>query len=196
MRTFSVKQVFVIWVFLVAISSLSLLMPHEPLLFSSVLNNSIQMLLFVTCLHIVKHEPTRRNRYVFLNLTVAFGFSLLFHLYNFVPGGGSYFRLFYYQYVSGAFQFALTFAIAYLTIDFLFTNRMRAAHKYAVTFIIFIRSLPTLGIFMIMMTCVIMLFSRSLLKGTRKNSASLQRERFLHPKLRFRFGVTEFDQAT
>jgi hypothetical protein len=132
---FSLRKVFATWAAMVTICFLSLALPHEQVLFSGLLNNSIQMLLFVTCLYIVTNEPTRRNKFVFANLAAAFGFSILFHLYNFIPSG-SFLRLFYFQYVGGAYQLTLTFAIAYLTIDFLFVNRLSTALKYSITLVI------------------------------------------------------------
>ena len=127
------KKITLLWLAMVGVALLSLLLPHEEVTISSLLNNSLQMLLFIICVFIVKKEPTRRSKYIFLNFAVFFGCSVLFHVYNFIPSQTSYARLFFFQYIgSGAYYFALTLAIAYLTIDFLFCD-LKTIHKYGIT---------------------------------------------------------------
>ena len=130
------KKIVLCWLALVGASLLSLLLPHEDAPISSLLNNSLQMLLFVVCLFIVKREPTKRNKYIFLNFAILFGFSVLFHFYNFIPKDMGYFRFLYFQYVACVgYYFALAFALGYMTIDVLF-RELKPVYKFAVGFCI------------------------------------------------------------
>ena len=111
------------WVIAVVLLLGSLQLPHEEVSTWSILNNSIQLLLFVLCIFIARNEPTRRSKFVFANFALFFGFSILFHIYNFVPGDLEYVRFFYFQYVGIAgYYFVLTLAIAYVVVDVVFRN--------------------------------------------------------------------------
>jgi hypothetical protein len=104
---------------------------HETVNFFGVANYSIQLLLFILSIMIVRHEPNRKNRYIFLNFTFFFSISVLFHVYNFL--GNQYARFYFNQYVSyGAYFFFLAFALGYLCIDALFRD-FRSVYKYVLT---------------------------------------------------------------
>ncbi|MEK6571307.1 MAG: hypothetical protein AABZ61_08060 [Bacteroidota bacterium] len=108
---------------------------HEPVKLFLVVNYSIQWLLFLLCVAIVRHEPVKKNKHIFLNFALFFSISLLFHIYNFV--GKTFFadqqfaRFYFNQYVSyGAYFFFLAFAIVYLCLDALFRD-FKSLYKYA-----------------------------------------------------------------
>lgn len=110
----------------------SLFLPHEAFTAASFLSYSIQSLLFIGAVFLFKHEPARKNRYVFLNFALLFSVSFLFHVYNFLSDQLA--RLQYFQYISaGLYFFLLTFAIGYLAIDLLFRD-FRVLQKYLLTF--------------------------------------------------------------
>jgi len=118
--------------------------------FAGFLNYSSQTLLFLLAISLVRREPARRNKFIFVNFAVFFGFSILAHLFNFVGSGeaselipGSLFfsdarfaRMILDQYVfRGAYFFFLALAIVYLTIDVLFRD-LRTVLKYGVAILI------------------------------------------------------------
>jgi len=79
------------------------------------------------CIYIVKFEPTRNNRFIFLNFSFFFAVSILAHLYNFVGTvffrGELFARLYASQYLFfGLFYLLLALALVYLTIDVLFRD--------------------------------------------------------------------------
>jgi hypothetical protein len=116
------------WSVVVIAASLgSFLIPHSEVSLSSVVNNSVQMMLFVFCVQIARKEPTRRNKLIFVNFATMFGFSFLFHAYNFLPS--QFIRLLWFQYVGAAFYLVMACAVAYVTIDLLFRSKS-AMRKY------------------------------------------------------------------
>ena len=132
MNGFSLKRIFAVWIGGICLGLLSLLIPHAQTNVWSGINNSIQLLLFVFCVYLFRSEPIQRNKYIFLNFAILFGFSIAFHLYNFIPAQDGYFRFFFFQYVgSGAYYFALTLAIAYVTVDLIF-RELRTIQKYGI----------------------------------------------------------------
>jgi hypothetical protein len=97
-------------------------------------NCLLQILLFIICLYMIRHEPTRKNKFIFLNFSLFFSVSILFHIYNFV--GTIFFkaepfaRFYVSQYIGFAlYYFLLTFGIVYLAIDAIFGDS-KLAHKY------------------------------------------------------------------
>ena len=125
-------------------------LPENRFDFAGFLSYSTQTLLFLLAISLVRHEPTRRNKFIFVNFAIFFGLSFLAHLYNFVGNGeasevipGSVFfadagfaRMILDQYVfRGAYFLFLAFAIVYLTLDVLFRD-LRTPIKYAVTLLI------------------------------------------------------------
>ena len=121
------KRIVVLWVVLVAAFLLSFLLPHWKVTAASFVGYSLQSLLFLISIYLVKHERARKAKFVFMNFAVFFAVSFLFHVYSFV--GTVFFqyepmaRHFYFQYISlGLYFFLLAFAICYLTVDLLFRD--------------------------------------------------------------------------
>lgn len=138
----SVKKVMIWWVVGLAVASISLaVFPHfEEWTTSSLASLALQLLLFLLSISIVRKEPTRKNRLIFLNFALFFSTSVLFHLYNFLGKGlfpdVTLIRLYFTQYVSlGGYFLLLAFAVVYLTIDLLFREH-KALPKYIVTLIL------------------------------------------------------------
>ncbi|HCV44273.1 MAG TPA: hypothetical protein DGH68_12365 [Bacteroidetes bacterium] len=101
---------------------------HEEVSTIAVISYSIQWLLFLLCAMIFRHEPIRKNKFIFLNFSVFFSVSILFHIYNFL--GDRFARMYFNQYVSfGVYFFLLAFALVYLSIDALFRD-FKVLYKY------------------------------------------------------------------
>jgi len=126
-----VKKIFLVWlVSELLFLSCSLVFGQGSSNYFGLISNSIQWLLCLLSVAIVRHEPIRKNKYIFLNFTFFFSISLLFRAYNFVEG--SFARLYFNQYTTGAYFFFLTFALAYLCLDALFRD-FKVFYKYALT---------------------------------------------------------------
>jgi hypothetical protein len=123
------KKVLLVWMSSeLAFVSALFLFDHEPVKLFAMASNSIQWLAFVLCVMIARHEPSRKNKYIFLNFALFFSISLLFHIYSFL--GDQYVRLYFNQYVSfGAYFLLLAFALVYLCVDALFRD-FKAVYKY------------------------------------------------------------------
>ncbi len=134
------KKVFYWWLGILTVFCASLLcLQHEGVSIAGFLSYSIQALLFVISVYIVRHEPIRKNKFIFVNFAMLFAFSFLAHLYPFVGTGGEFFskqaflKFFLGQYVFfGAYFLVLAFAIVYLTVDVLFRD-FHAYQKYVVS---------------------------------------------------------------
>lgn len=116
------------------------LFDHTPVPPIAFLSYSVQWLLFIISIAIIRNEPNPKNKFIFANFAAFFAISLLFHLYYFV--GTSIFpnhpfaKAYFTQYVSqGAYFFLLALSIGYLTIDALF-REFKVVHKYALVFVI------------------------------------------------------------
>jgi hypothetical protein len=129
------------WLGILAVFGTSLVcLQHEQVSTAGFLSYSIQALLFVISVYIVRHEPIRKNKFIFVNFAMLFGFSFLAHIYPFVGTGEQFFsdqpflKFFLSQYVFfGAYFLFLAFAIVYLTIDVLFRD-FHAFQKYVISF--------------------------------------------------------------
>jgi hypothetical protein len=114
-----------------------LLFKHEPVNLINVITYSIQWLLFGISVMVVRYEPIRKNKFIFLNFAFFFSISLLFHAYNFIGKAifvdDQFAKAYFGQYISfGAYFFLLTFALVYLCLDALFRD-FKTLHKYALT---------------------------------------------------------------
>lgn len=128
------------WLAILLVFAASLLfLRNQGFSFSSFVSYSIQSLLFIISVYIVRHEPIRKNKLIFVNFSVLFAFSFLAHIYTFVGTGREFFadqqfiRLFISQYVFyGAYFLVLAFSIVYLTVDVLFRD-FQGYQKYLIT---------------------------------------------------------------
>jgi hypothetical protein len=124
------RKVLYWWVAILAVFAASLFFwRHNGSSLAGFLSYSIQALLFVISVYIVRHEPIRKNKFIFVNFAVLFAFSFLAHVYSFVGTGGEFFpnqsflRFFLAQYLFfGAYFLLMAFAIIYLTVDVLFRD--------------------------------------------------------------------------
>src|SRR5437867_7696206 len=130
------KKVLLFWLASELVFMLTFLMfDHEPVKLVAVISYSIQWLLFVICIMVVRYEPIQKNKYIFLNFALFFSISLLFHAYNFVGKAlfaeQQFAKMYFNQYVAfGAYFFLLAFAVVYLCLDALFRD-FKALYKYA-----------------------------------------------------------------
>ncbi len=133
-------KIFYWWVALLLVFAASLVFfKNQGFYLASFMSYSIQALLFIISVYIVRNEPIRKNKFIFVNFSILFAFSFLDHFYSFVGTGREFFanqaflRLFLSQYVFfGAYFLVLSFAIVYLTIDVLFRD-FQAFQKYAIS---------------------------------------------------------------
>jgi hypothetical protein len=116
------------------------LLPHREIPMALYISYSVQTLLFILSVHVFRSEPTRKNRYIFLNFAVFFALaSLPAHLINFVgpegvvAGSDKVIRSLIDQFVFRiGYFFVLAFTIVYITIDLLLRD-FSTVKKYLVT---------------------------------------------------------------
>ncbi len=95
----------------------------------------LQFLLFLLSVTIARHEPVKKNRWLFVNFALFFFISVPTHIYYFIGTsifpGNSLLEFHFFQYViTGAYIIFLTFAIVYLAIDVVFRD-FKTIQKYA-----------------------------------------------------------------
>ena len=134
------KRIFVTWLAILGIFAGSLaLLPSKDASWASFISCSLQALLFVICVYIIRREPIRKNKFIFVNFALFFSLSFLAHAYLFVGKGTAFFsdqvylKLYLSQYVSfGLYFFLLAIAIIYLTMDVLFRD-FQVYQKYVIS---------------------------------------------------------------
>jgi len=131
------RKILVLWLTSVVVMAASLLLPHDMISATSFFTNSILLLLFFFCVYIARHEPTKSNRFIFLNFGLFFGVSILFHMAGIagrcLSSAHPFVTLYIHGYVHfGLYLLLLTISIVFLTIDVLFRD-FRLLHKYLIT---------------------------------------------------------------
>ena len=128
------RKIVFLWLALLATYVISLaLLPHRDSSLSSVLNRSIQSLLFFISLFIFLKEPNKKNKFIFLNFLVFYALSVVQFGYDFV--GLSFFTKekyathLYAQYFSIAYILFFSISVLYLVIDLLFRD-FKVYQKY------------------------------------------------------------------
>lgn len=121
------KKIILVWIAVLGVFGFSLFLPHHNPKIGSFISYSLQALLLILSLHVMRRERVNKNKFIFLNFSLFFGVSILFHAYYFVGTiffvGNTMAPLYYFQYISaGLYFFLLAFAIGYLTIDLLFRD--------------------------------------------------------------------------
>lgn len=131
------KRILVLWLAVIAVVGISYSLPHFEITAIQFLGNSLQFLLLILSIVLVRYETVRKTKFIFVNFAALFAMAIFFHVYNFV--GTAFFvgdpkaRLYYFQYVSHAlYFFLLAFAICYVTIDLLFRD-FKIIQKYLLT---------------------------------------------------------------
>lgn len=123
------KKIFIIWSFLHLVYAGALVfLPHTEIQIASLFNRSMQSLLLVIAAFIALKEPSRKNKFIFLNL-VGFFFLLAICYADDFLSSQNYSRYLFGQYVSIASTCFAAFSILYIVIDLLFHN-FRTFQKY------------------------------------------------------------------
>ena len=119
------------------------LFPHKPVEMASYVSYSLQTLLFLISINIFFLEPTRKNRYIFLNFAVFFLLSVAAHFYLFIGDGATFFtankfaRFFVDQYLFRFAYFALlAVAVVYIAVDLLLRDFSTAIKYFVVLAIV------------------------------------------------------------
>jgi hypothetical protein len=134
------RRILYTWLAILAVFTSSfMLLPSKDASWASFMSCSLQALLFIICLYIIRREPIRKNKFIFVNFALFFSLSFLAHAYFFVGKGTAFFadqeylKLYIIQYVSfGLYFFLLAVAIIYLTMDVLFRD-FQVYQKYAIS---------------------------------------------------------------
>lgn len=134
------SRIISVWLILVALGSLALnLFPHRDYESITAIDQALMILVGFVCFAIFRNEPNQKNRFIFLNFSVAFTTAILWFGYLFVgklflrtsPYAGFY----SYQYLV-SFSFLLfSLAIVYVVIDTLLRD-LQTLSKYAITILI------------------------------------------------------------
>ena len=135
------RSILLLWLGSIAVfAGLLWLLPHDEVDTPVFLLYSIQWLLFIVLVFIVRSEPIRKNKVIFLNFSLFFALSIPFYLKGIVIPlffGESERHLigwYFTEYVMfGAYFLLLSFAIVYIAIDVLFRS-FSILSKYALTF--------------------------------------------------------------
>ncbi len=128
------QKILFLWLGLLALYIVCLLIfPHRDSPFSSVMNRSIQSLLFFISLFIFLKEPNRKNKFIFLNFLVFYSLAIIQFGYDFVGisffTSSKYATHLYAQYFSIAYILFFSIAVLYLVIDLLFRD-FKVYQKY------------------------------------------------------------------
>ncbi len=101
--------------------------------------NSFESLIAIISLFLALSDPSKKNRFLFLNFFFVFLFSLVFLFVDIVSpmlsAVDKYLPFIAVQYVKGLYYAVFSFAVVYLVLDSLFRD-LRVAHKYIATLII------------------------------------------------------------
>lgn len=102
--------------------------------------NAILLLLGIVSLEIFRHEPTRKNKAIFLNFSIYFLSAVFYFIYPFFGAaifpGDMYPGLYFYQYVlCGLVVFLLSFSLVFVVFDALF-NDWSLPRKYLFTLLL------------------------------------------------------------
>ncbi|MFQ5797919.1 MAG: hypothetical protein ACE5H0_04395, partial [Bacteroidota bacterium] len=133
------RKILMIWLAFLFVLLASLLLPQKENIYA-LYGNSIQFLLFIFCIYIIKREANLKNKVIFINFSAFFFLSILLQLSNFVrislfthePFADYY----SYVYLTGiAYPLLLAFAIVYVVIDLLF-REFKIYQKYLVACLI------------------------------------------------------------
>jgi len=140
MRMKNSVKIFLLWLTsIIAYGASTLFFPHRDTPMAALFNVFVQGLLFLICVFIVRKEPNRTNKFIFLNFLLLYGLSFVSLLYDFVGraflAGVPYISHFFGQYLTIAYAVLQAIAIIYLVIDLLFRD-FRVYQKYIGTAII------------------------------------------------------------
>ncbi len=131
------KKIAIWWLVIQGIDFLALwLFPHRPVETASMWNRALQFALLLLSFYLVRKDPNRKNRYIFLNFIFVFSVSIFTYLYDFIGVSilteSRYAAHYLNQYSTIAFQLFLAFAILYILFDIAF-HTLKTRYKYALT---------------------------------------------------------------
>ena len=116
------KKILFIWVALHLLYAVALLfLPHTDIPIPSLISRTTQSLLLVISIFISMREPSRKNKFIFLNLACFFVVLVLCYADDFISAQ-NYSRYLFDQYVSIASTWFSSLSVVYLVIDLLFRN--------------------------------------------------------------------------
>lgn len=123
------KKIPIVWLgFQIAYGVAYFIFPHSDVPVPAFLNRLIQSLLLLVAVFVATKEPSRKNRFVFVNFAAFFLALVLCYADDFIPSQ-NYARYLFGQYVSIASACLSAFSVVYLVIDLLFRN-FRIYQKY------------------------------------------------------------------
>ncbi len=127
------KKIALLWLCLLCIQFVSTFFVVTPIAFYASINIAIQSLLTIIIAVLILKEPTRRGKFIFINLFVFF----LVGVSSFVGGyfGSPEFRYSFYIVTVSIYYGLLAFSLVYLTCDTLFRD-FSIITKYIITFTI------------------------------------------------------------
>ena len=133
------KRVIWIWVLVQAVFFGGLLLfRHAPVDITSIIYNSLSLLLFILSVSLSIHESQIRTRLLFLNFSLFFGLSLYYCLFPFIGHAlfahSAFARFFSIQYIlSGLFALLLAQTLGFTCLDAVL-NGSRPYRTYVVSF--------------------------------------------------------------
>lgn len=136
-----VQKIVLLWAVALVIHGLMyIFLPHSEIDLANNLNKAVQLLLFMLSISVFMNEPTKKNKYIFLNFAFGFSFCVLqFFFDGFIGyaflGSYRYSSFLFTQYNIIGFELALSIAIVYLVIDLMFRD-ISIVVKYLSTFAI------------------------------------------------------------
>lgn len=137
-RMKTLTKIFLAWMIAILGGLVCLVVfPNENPSIAALLVDATLFLLGLVCIFIYLREPSRTNRPIFLNFAALFLLSVFAFISKFIgfAVGDAWSRFYFGQYHQLAYFFVLSFAIAYVVIDSLFTD-FRTRQKYIITFLI------------------------------------------------------------
>lgn len=132
-------KILLCWLLLIALTRLSLLLPHRPLDDAGLLTFYVQLLLCLISLVIAKHSQ-KTQRYVFINFAIFFGYAIPLLLSAFVGeslfAGNANGSFYSYLFVNGlGAGLVLLFVVIYTIMDYL-SSQNKIMKRYAVSLLL------------------------------------------------------------
>lgn len=131
------QKIFLGWFALICSFAIAIyFLPHKNFKFSGISILFLYALLGIITFYILKSEPNKRYKTIFLNFLFLFSVFFPGVLYNFVGAAflkEKYATFFAFQYYVLIFYFLLALAVIYIVVDLLF-NEFKIYQKYIATF--------------------------------------------------------------
>ncbi len=130
-------KVLAVWLSVLALYIFAyIFLPHTTITYASILNRTIQALLFSISFFIFLKEPNRNNKFIFLNFVISFGVCVLQFANEFVGTAVfteyKYSNFLFNQYNTIGVYLFLSIAVVYLVLDLMF-REFKTFIKYLTT---------------------------------------------------------------